>query len=48
MANKEMSATEKMRQKIADKALDAEQMEDVAGGTYQEVDRDVMFLNMLL
>ena len=23
-------------------------MEDVAGGTYQEVDRDAMFLNMLL
>ena len=27
MANKEMTATEKMRQKFADKALDTEQLE---------------------
>ena len=48
MANNEKSATEKMRQKFADKALDTERMEDVAGGTKREVDRDAMFLEMLL
>ena len=30
----EMNKTEKMRQKFADKALDVEQLEEVAGGLY--------------
>ncbi len=45
---KEMSKTEKMRKLFADKALDTEQMDDVAGGTYHETADDSRFLNVLL
>ena len=40
----EMNKTEKMRQKFADKALDAEQLENVAGGTTEQNDQDLEFL----
>ncbi len=45
---KEMNKTEKMRKLFADKALDTEQMENVAGGTIQETADDSRFLNVLL
>ena len=48
MMAKEMSKTEKMRKLFADKALDVEQMDDVAGGTYQDIADDSRFLNVLL
>jgi hypothetical protein len=48
MANKEKSNTEKMRQKFADKALDTEQLENVAGGTKQQNQQDLDFLRKLL
>ena len=44
----EMNKTEKMRQKFADKALDVEQLENVAGGTAHQVADDSRFLNVLL
>ena len=45
---KEMSKTEKMRKLFANKALDVEQMDDVAGGSYHELADDSRFLNVLL
>ena len=45
---KEMNKTEKMRKLFADKALDTEQMENVAGGVYHETADDSRFLNVLL
>ena len=45
---KEMSKTEKMRKLFANKALDTEQMDDVAGGTYHQTADDSRFLNVLL
>ena len=45
---KEMSKTEKMRKLFANKALDVEEMDDVAGGTTQELADDSRFLNVLL
>ncbi|MBR5909851.1 MAG: hypothetical protein IKZ66_07790, partial [Schwartzia sp.] len=45
---KEMSKTEKMRKLFANKALSAEDMDDVAGGTTQELADDSRFLNVLL
>ncbi len=42
------SKTDKMKKLFADKTLDAEQMEDVAGGTYYETADDSRFLNVLL
>ncbi len=45
---KEMNKTEKMRKLFADKALDTEQMENVAGGTYHDTADDSRFLNVLL
>ena len=44
----EMNKTEKMRQKFADKALDVEQLENVAGGTTEQNDQDLEFLRKLL
>ena len=46
--SKEMSKTEKMRKLFANKALDVEQMDDVAGGSYHELADDSRFLNVLL
>ena len=48
MANKEMTATEKMRQKFADKTMDVKQLENVAGGTTEQNDQDLEFLRKLL
>ena len=48
MMAKEMSKTEEMRKLFADKTLDVEQMEDVAGGSYDESADDSCFLNVLL
>ncbi len=48
MMAKEMSKTEKTRQLFADKALDVEQMDEVAGGAYAETANDSRFLNVLL
>jgi len=45
---KEMNQTEEMRKLFADKTLDVEQMEDVAGGSYDESADDSCFLNVLL
>ena len=45
---KEMSKTEEMRKLFADKTLDMEQMEDVAGGSFDESADDSCFLNVLL
>ena len=42
------SKTEKMKKLFADKTLDAEQMEEVAGGTIKETADDSRFLNVLL
>jgi hypothetical protein len=49
----EMNKTEKMRQKFADKALDVEQLEEVAGGVVytgsaEKLADDSRFLNVLL
>ena len=49
----EMNKTEKMRQKFADKALDVEQLEEVAGGivytgSAEKLADDSRFLNVLL
>ena len=48
MMAKEMGKTDKMRKLFADKTLDAEQMDGVAGGTYGENADDSRFLNVLL
>ena len=45
---KEMNKTEKMRKLFANKALDVEEMDAVAGGTYAESADDSCFLNVLL
>ena len=45
---KEMSKTEKMRKLFANKALDVEEMDNVAGGSYHELADDSRFLNVLL
>ena len=45
---KEMNKTEKMRKLFADKALDTEEMENVAGGSYDQTADDSRFLNVLL
>ena len=45
---KEMSKTEKMRKLFANKALDVEDMDNVAGGSYHELADDSRFLNVLL
>ena len=42
------SKTEKMRKLFASKALDVEQMDDVAGGTRHQTADDSRFLNVLL
>ena len=36
MSNKEMNKTDKMRKLFANKALDVEEMENVAGGSYDQ------------
>ena len=48
MMAKEMNKTDKMRKLFADKALDAEQMDNVAGGKAYEISDDSCFLNILL
>ena len=48
MMAKEMNKTEKMRKLFANKALDVEEMDAVAGGTYAESADDSRFLNVLL
>ena len=48
MMAKEMNKTEKMRKLFANKALDVEEMDAVAGGTYAESADDSCFLNVLL
>ena len=48
MSNKEMNKTEKMRKLFANKALDVEEMENVAGGSYDQTADDSRFLNVLL
>ena len=48
MMAKEMNKTEKMRKLFANKALDVEEMDAVAGGTYDESADDSCFLNVLL
>ena len=48
MANKDMTATEKMQQKFADKTLGAEQLDGVAGGSTQQCKDDIAFLRSLL
>jgi hypothetical protein len=45
---KEMNKTEKMRKLFANKALDVEEMENVAGGSADQVADDSRFLNVLL
>jgi hypothetical protein len=45
---KEMSKTEKMRKLFANKALDVEEMDNVAGGSIHEIADDSRFLNVLL
>ena len=45
---KEMSKTEKMRKLFANKALDVEEMDNVAGGSLHETADDSRFLNVLL
>ncbi|SEH33080.1 hypothetical protein [Selenomonas sp. KH1T6] len=42
------SKTEKMQQMLADKAVDAEQLDNVSGGSYAYLCDDSEFLNMLL
>ena len=42
------SKTEKMRKLFANKALDVEEMDNVAGGSYHELADDSRFLNVLL
>ena len=42
------SKTDKMRKLFAEKALDTEQMENVAGGTAHQTADDSRFLNVLL
>ena len=44
----EMGKTEKMRKLFADKTLDAEQLENVAGGGPHQTADDSRFLNVLL
>ena len=46
--SEEMNQTGKMRKLFTDKTLDVEQMEDVAGGSYDESADDSCFLNVLL
>jgi hypothetical protein len=46
--SKEMSKTEKMRKLFANKALDVEEMDNVAGGSIHEIADDSRFLNVLL
>ena len=48
MSNKEMNKTDKMRKLFANKALDVEEMENVAGGSYDQTADDSRFLNVLL
>ena len=48
MSNKEMNKTDKMRKLFANKALDVEEMENVAGGSADQVADDSRFLNVLL
>jgi len=48
MSANEKSNTEKMQEKFADKALDTEQLENVAGGSWVEANYDNGFLNCLL
>ena len=45
---KEMNKTDKMRKLFANKALDVEEMENVAGGSADQVADDSRFLNVLL
>ncbi len=44
----EMNKTEKMRKLFADKAMDVEQLENVAGGGPHQTADDSRFLNVLL
>ena len=48
MSNMEMNKTDKMRKLFANKALDVEEMENVAGGSYDQTADDSRFLNVLL
>ena len=45
---KEMNKTDKMRKLFANKVLDVEEMENVAGGSADQVADDSRFLNVLL
>lgn len=44
MADNEKTSTEKMKEKFADKTLDAAQLEDVAGGNITEMQADANVL----
>ena len=48
MSNMEMNKTDKMRKLFANKALDVEEMENVAGGSADQTADDSRFLNVLL
>ena len=48
MAANEKTNTEIMKEKFADKEMSMEQLENVAGGTYEQIQLDSFFLNYLL
>ena len=48
MATNDKTSTEIMKEKFEDKELNAEQLENVAGGTYEQIQLDSFFLNYLL